>query len=60
MKAIARDKINYHKVYKYSKALILKECYPKTKNMSYYLKHTRHAYMVELQENISEVTFITL
>ena len=38
MAAIPRDKINYHKVSKYVNVLIFKEFYPKTKNVSYYLK----------------------
>ena len=38
MVAIPRDKINYHKVSKYANVLIFKEFYPKTKNVSYYLK----------------------
>ena len=35
---LLRDKINYHKVSKYANVLIFKEFYPKTKNVSYYLK----------------------
>ena len=35
-----RDKINYHKVSKYANALIFKEFYPKTKEVSYYFKCT--------------------
>ena len=38
MAAIPRDKINYHKVSKYANVLIFKDFYPKTKNVSYYLK----------------------
>ena len=38
MAAILRDKINYNKVSKYDNILIFKEFYPKTKNVSYYLK----------------------
>ena len=38
MVAIARDKINFHKVSKYTNVLIFKDIYPKTKNVSYYLK----------------------
>ena len=38
MVAVARDKINFHKVSKYANVLIFKEFYPKTKNVSYYLK----------------------
>ena len=37
MIAILLDKINYNKVSKYANALIFKEFYPKTKNVSYYL-----------------------
>ena len=40
MASIPRDKINYHKVSKYANILIFKELYPKTKNVSYYLKRT--------------------
>ena len=38
MVAIPLDKINYIKVFKYANDLIFKEFYPKTKNVSYYLK----------------------
>ena len=38
MVAIPLDKINYNKVSKYVNVLIFKEFYPKTKNVSYYLK----------------------
>ena len=38
MVAIPLDKINYNKVSKYANVLIFKEFYPKTKNVSYYLK----------------------
>ena len=38
MVAIPLDKINYNKMFKYAKVLYLKELYPKTKNVSYYLK----------------------
>ena len=38
MVAIPLDKINYKKVSKYANVLIFKEFYPKTKNVSYYLK----------------------
>ena len=38
MVAIMLDKINYNKVSKYTNALIIREFYPKTKNVSYYLK----------------------
>ena len=38
MVAIPLDKINYYKVSKYVNVLIFKEFYPKTKNVSYYLK----------------------
>ena len=38
MVAILRDQINYNKVSKYANVLIFKEFYPKTKNVSYYLK----------------------
>ena len=38
MVAIPLDKINYYKVSKYARVLIFKEFYPKTKNVSYYLK----------------------
>ena len=38
MVAIPLDKINYNKVLKYANVLIFKEFYPKTKNVSYYLK----------------------
>ena len=38
MVTIPLDKINYNKVSKYANALIFKEFYPKTKNVSYYLK----------------------
>ena len=38
MVAIPLDKIDYNKVSKYANVLILKEFYPKTKNVSYYLK----------------------
>ena len=38
MVAIPLDKIDYNKVSKYANDLILKEFYPKTKNVSYYLK----------------------
>ena len=38
MVAIPLDKINYNKVSKYDNVLIFKEFYPKTKNVSYYLK----------------------
>ena len=38
MVAIPLDKINYYKVSKYANVLIFKEFYPKTKNVSYYLK----------------------
>ena len=37
MVAIPLDKINCNKVSKYANALIFKEFYPKTKNVSYYL-----------------------
>ena len=37
MVAIVRDKMNYHKVFKYANVLIFKEFYPKTKNVLYYL-----------------------
>ena len=39
MVAIPLDKINYNKVSKYANVLIFKEFYPKTKNVSYYLKY---------------------
>ena len=38
MVAIPLDKINYNKVSKCANVLIFKEFYPKTKNVSYYLK----------------------
>ena len=38
MVAIPLDKIDYNKLSKYANVLILKELYPKTKNVSYYLK----------------------
>ena len=38
MEAIPLDKINYNKVSKYVNVLIFKEFYPKTKNVSYYLR----------------------
>ena len=38
MVAIPLDEINYNKVSKYANVLIFKEFYPKTKNVSYYLK----------------------
>ena len=38
MVTIPLDKINYNKVSKYANFLIFKEFYPKTKNVSYYLK----------------------
>ena len=38
MVPIPLDKINYNKVSKYANVLIFKEFYPKTKNVSYYLK----------------------
>ena len=37
MVATPLDKIDYNKVSKYASVLILKEFYPKTKNVSYYL-----------------------
>ena len=43
MVAIPLDKINYNKVSKYANVLIFKEVYPKTKNVSYYLKPRSHA-----------------
>ena len=39
MTALPCDKINYQKVTKYASVLIFKEFYPKTKNVSYYLKN---------------------
>ena len=39
MVAITLDEINYNQVSKYANVLIFKEFYPKTKNVSYYLKH---------------------
>ena len=42
MVAIMLDKINYNKVSKYANVLIFKEFYPKTKNVSYYLKAKLH------------------
>ena len=39
MVAILLDTINYNKVSKYANVLIFKEFYPKTKNVSYYLKN---------------------
>ena len=39
MVAIPLDKINYNKLSKYANVLIFKEFCPKTKNVSYYLKH---------------------
>ena len=41
MVAILLDKINYNKVSKYVNVLIFKKIYPKTKNVSYYLKQYR-------------------
>ena len=41
MVAITLDEINYNKVSKYANVLIFKEFYPKTKNVSYYLKHAQ-------------------
>ena len=41
MVGIMLDKINYDKVSKYANVLIFKEFYPKTKNVSYYLKWIR-------------------
>ena len=38
MVAMPLDEINYNKVFKYANVLIFKEFYPKTKNVSYYLK----------------------
>ena len=38
MVAIPLDRIDYNKVFKYVNVLILEEFYPKTKNVSYYLK----------------------
>ena len=38
MVAIPLDKVNYNKVSKYANVLIFQEFYPKTKNVSYYLK----------------------
>ena len=38
MVAIPVDKINHNKVFEYANVLIFKEFYPKTKNVSYYLK----------------------
>ena len=40
MVAIPLDKIDYNKVFKYVNVLILEEFYPKTKNVSYYLKQS--------------------
>ena len=45
MVAIPLDKINYNKVSKYAKVLILKEFYPKIKNVSYYLKMIIHIHV---------------
>ena len=38
MVAIPHDKTNYHKMSKLANVLIFKEFYPKSKNMSFYLK----------------------
>ena len=45
MVAVARDKINYHKMSKYANVLIFKEFYPKTKNVSYYLNVKQFFYI---------------
>ena len=38
MVVLPLDKINYNKVSKYADVLIFQKFYPKTKNVSYYLK----------------------
>ena len=43
MVAIPQDKINYHKVSKYTIVLIFKEFYPKNKNVSYYINRVSRA-----------------
>ena len=45
MAAIPSDKINYHEVSKYANVLIFKEFYPKTKNVSYYLKSIHNQFL---------------
>ena len=42
MVAIPFHKINYNKVSKYANVLIVKELYPKTKNVSYHLKFVKY------------------
>ena len=39
MVAIPWDKINYNEVSKYADALIVKEFYPKTKNVAHFLNY---------------------
>ena len=53
MVAIPIDKINYNKVSKYANVLIFKEFYPKTKNVSYYIKQrTKHDGVREVTVNM--------
>ena len=47
MVAILLYEINYNKVSKYASVLIFKEFYPKTKNVSYYLKY-KSLYLVRV------------
>ena len=44
MVAIPLDKTNCNKVSKYANVLIFKEFYPKTKNVSYYLKWSNYTW----------------
>ena len=53
MAAIPLDKINYNEVSKYANVLIFKEFYPKTKNVSYYLKKVIRGIFVTLMHIIS-------
>ena len=55
MVAIPLDKINYNKVSKHANVLIFKEFYPKTKNVSYYLKHDYSTVKIKAVQSICSV-----
>ena len=65
MVAIPLDKINYNKVSNYANVLIFKEFYPKTKNVSYYLKsqdlkNTLEFYLSEVEKKITIILSLVI
>ena len=63
MVAIPLDKTNYNKVSKYADVIIFKEFYPKTKNVSYYLKDSPGCLFTRTfltEESSYPLTYVTM